>query len=120
MWKIVNKVDNIDNKIMMFEALEEVLFIVKTRSTCLTPKFQDSFGEYWTSNMYFITCRINIKMKGSLSTFNHKILNRTISIVCRKNLTQSDHMDCKIITIEGKKIAFFLGTWDCCQRFEIR
>jgi hypothetical protein len=117
-WKIVNKVDNIDNKIMMFEALEEVLFIVKTRSTRLTPKFQDSFGEYWTSNMYFITCRINIKMKGSLFTFNHK--NCTISIVCRKNLTQSDHTDCKIITIEGKEIAFLVGTPDCCQRFEIQ
>ena len=29
----------------------------------LTLKFQDCFGEYWASNMYFIACRINIKMK---------------------------------------------------------
>jgi hypothetical protein len=47
-------------------------------------KFQDHFGEYWVSNMYLFTCRIKIKMKCSFSTFNHKILNHTILIVCRK------------------------------------
>jgi hypothetical protein len=29
--------------------------------------------------------------------------------VCRKNLTQSDFMDCKIITIEGEEKVFFGG-----------
>jgi hypothetical protein len=28
-------------------------------------------------------------------------------IVCRKNLNQTDHMDCKIITIEGEEKMFF-------------
>jgi hypothetical protein len=32
-------------------------------------------------------------------------------IVCRKNLTQSDHMDCKIITIEGEEKVFGREPW---------
>jgi hypothetical protein len=31
-------------------------------------------------------------------------------IVCRKNLNQSDLMDCKIITIEGEEKVFLVGT----------
>jgi hypothetical protein len=30
----------------------------------------------------------------------------TMQIVCRKNLNQSDHSDCKIITFEGKGKVF--------------
>jgi hypothetical protein len=41
-------------------------------------------------------------------------------IVCRKNLTQSDFMDYKIITIEWKNKVFLLGSPDCCQCFEIQ
>jgi hypothetical protein len=29
--------------------------------------------------------------------------------LCKKNLNQSDHMDCKIITIEGEEKKFGLG-----------
>jgi hypothetical protein len=60
-------------------------------------------------NMYLLTCGPMIKMKGCFSTFNRKILYLTILIVCRKNLSQSDRMDCKIITIEGEKKVFFGG-----------
>jgi hypothetical protein len=31
----------------------------------------------------------------------------TMLIVCRRNLSQSDLMDCKIITIEGEKKFFW-------------
>jgi hypothetical protein len=71
-------------------------------------KFQDHCGEYWASNMFLIACRTKIKVKCSFSTFNRKILNLTILIVCRKNLRQSNHTDCKIITLEGGK-KFFGG-----------
>jgi hypothetical protein len=30
-------------------------------------------------------------------------------IVCRKNLSQSDLMDCKIITLEGEEKVFLVG-----------
>jgi hypothetical protein len=40
-------------------------------------------------------------------------------IVCRKNLSQSDHMDCKIITIEGEEKGFLVGSHGCFQCFEI-
>jgi hypothetical protein len=45
-------------------------------------------------------------MKWSFSTFNHKILNLTFLIVRRKNLSQSDRIDCKIITIEKEEKVF--------------
>jgi hypothetical protein len=70
--------------------------------------------------MYFIACRINIKMKCYFSTFNHKILNLTILIVCGKNLNQCDPMDCKIIRIEGEEKVFLVESLDCCQCFEIQ
>jgi hypothetical protein len=41
-------------------------------------------------------------------------------IVCRKNLSQSDLMDCKIITIEGEEKAYLVGSLGCCQCFEIQ
>jgi hypothetical protein len=53
--------------------------------------------------MYLLTCGPMIKMKGCFSTSNPKILYLTMLIVCRKNLNQSDYMDCKIITIEGEE-----------------
>jgi hypothetical protein len=31
-------------------------------------------------------------------------------IVCRKNLSQSDHTDCKIIMIEGEEKGFLVGS----------
>jgi hypothetical protein len=50
-------------------------------------------------------------MKCSISTFNHKILNLTILIVCRKNLNQSGCTDCKIITSEEEEKVFWCGAW---------
>jgi hypothetical protein len=41
-------------------------------------------------------------------------------IDCRKILSQSDFMDCKIITIEGEEKVFLVGCPDHCQRFEIQ
>jgi hypothetical protein len=41
-------------------------------------------------------------------------------IVCRKYLSQSDCMDCKIITIEGEKKVFLEENPDHCQCFEIQ
>jgi hypothetical protein len=41
-------------------------------------------------------------------------------IVCKKNLNQSDRVDCKIITIEGEEKAFLVGSLDYCQCFEIQ
>jgi hypothetical protein len=40
--------------------------------------------------------------------------------VCRKNLSESDFTDCKIITIEGEEIFFLAGSLDRCQCFEIQ
>jgi hypothetical protein len=59
--------------------------------------------------MYLLACRIKIKMKLFFSTFNRKILYLTIPILCRKNLSQSDPMGCKIITIEEEKKVFLVG-----------
>jgi hypothetical protein len=41
-------------------------------------------------------------------------------IVCKQNLNQSDHTDCKIITIEGEEKAFLVGNPGCFQCFEIQ
>jgi hypothetical protein len=41
-------------------------------------------------------------------------------IVCRKNLSQSDLTDCKIITIEGEEKVFLVGSLDRFQCFEIQ
>jgi hypothetical protein len=60
--------------------------------------------------MYLSTCRPMINMKCYFSTSNRKILYLTMLIVCRKNLSHSDHMDCKIITIEGEEKVFLVGT----------
>jgi hypothetical protein len=48
-----------------------------------------------------------IKMKWCFSTSNRKILYLIMLIVCRKNLSQSDLTDYKIITIDGKEKVFF-------------
>jgi hypothetical protein len=61
-----------------------------------------------------------IKMKLSFSTSNYKILYLTVLIVCRKNLSQSDHTGCKIITIEGEEKAFLVKSHGCFQCFEIQ
>jgi hypothetical protein len=58
--------------------------------------------------MYLFACRIRTKIKIKISTSNCKILYLTILVLCRKNLSKSDRMDCKIITIEGGK-SFFGG-----------
>jgi hypothetical protein len=57
--------------------------------------------------MYLLTCVAMIKMKLCYSTSNHKILYLIMTIVCRKNLNQSNLMDCKIITIEREEKVFF-------------
>jgi hypothetical protein len=41
-------------------------------------------------------------------------------IVCRKNLSQIDLTDCKIITIEKEGNTFLVGSPNCCQYFEIQ
>jgi hypothetical protein len=51
-----------------------------------------------------------IKMKRCFFTSNHKILHFTVLILCKKNLSQSDCMDYKIITIEGEEKVFWWGT----------
>jgi hypothetical protein len=38
-------------------------------------------------------------------------------IVCTKNLSQSDLMDCKIITLEEEEKVFLVGSSTCCQLF---
>ena len=43
------------------------------------------------------------KIKWYFSTSNHMILYLTMQIVCKKNLNQSDLMDCKIITLKGEE-----------------
>jgi hypothetical protein len=53
------------------------------------------------------------------STFNCKILYLTILLVCRNNCSQSNHLDCKIITIEGEE-TFLVGCPNCCQCYEIQ
>jgi hypothetical protein len=44
----------------------------------------------------------------------------TMLIDCRKNLSQSDLTDCKIITIEGEEKVFLVGCLDRCHCFEIQ
>jgi hypothetical protein len=57
--------------------------------------------------VYLFACRIKIKrIDFFFFTFNHRILYITILVVCRKNLKQSDSIDCKIIKIEVKEIVF--------------
>jgi hypothetical protein len=41
-------------------------------------------------------------------------------IVRKKNLSQSDFTDCKIITIEGEEKVFLVGSPGCFQCFEIQ
>jgi hypothetical protein len=50
-----------------------------------------------------------INMKWCFSPSNRKILYLTMLLVCRKNLNQSDHMDWKIITIEGEEKVFVVA-----------
>jgi hypothetical protein len=72
----------------------------------LTPKISGLFwwilGLKHVENKYLLTCGPMIKMKLCFSTSNHKILYLTMLIVCRKNLSQSNLMDCNIITNEGE------------------
>jgi hypothetical protein len=48
-----------------------------------------------------------IKMKRCFSTSNSKVLYLTMPIVGRKNLSQSDFMDSKIITTEAEEKVYF-------------
>jgi hypothetical protein len=41
-------------------------------------------------------------------------------IVYKKNPSQSDCIDCKIITIQGEEKDFLVGSPDHCQCFEIQ
>jgi hypothetical protein len=50
-----------------------------------------------------------IKMIQFFSTSRYKILYLTMLLVCRKNLSQSDRTDCKIITFEGEEKVFWWG-----------
>jgi hypothetical protein len=48
-------------------------------------------------------------MKWFLFAFKRKILYLTIIIICKKNLGQSGHTDCKILTIKWEKQVFVGG-----------
>jgi hypothetical protein len=65
--------------------------------------------------MYLLTCGPMIKMKLSFSTSNYKIFYLTMLIDCRKNLSQSDLTNCKIITIEGEEKVLLVGIPNHCQ-----
>jgi hypothetical protein len=41
-------------------------------------------------------------------------------LLCRKNLSQSEYVDYKILTIEGEKNVFWMGSPTCYQCFEIQ
>jgi hypothetical protein len=43
-----------------------------------------------------------------------------IIILCRKNLSQGDFMDYKILKIEEKEKVYFMGCLDYCHYFEIQ
>jgi hypothetical protein len=70
--------------------------------------------------MYLLVSKIKIKMKQYFSTFECKILYLIVLIVCKTNLPQSDHMDCKIIIIEGEETIFLVGCSNCFQCFKIQ
>jgi hypothetical protein len=53
--------------------------------------------------MYLLTSGAMIKMEQCFSTSNQKILYLTILLVYRKNLSQSNLIDCKIIIIEREE-----------------
>jgi hypothetical protein len=55
-----------------------------------------------------------------ISTFNCKNLYLIMLIVCRKNLCQSDRMDCKIMTIEVEEKVFLMESPDRCECIEIQ
>jgi hypothetical protein len=59
--------------------------------------------------MYLFACRIKVRMKYLFTTFNHKILNLTILTLCKKNLSQSDCIDQKIIIYERKRKVLWMG-----------
>ena len=62
----------------------------------------------------------NVQNEMIFSNSNHKILYLTMPIVCRKNNSQNDLMDCKIITLEGEEKVFLVGSLNCCQFFEMQ
>jgi hypothetical protein len=76
----------------------------RINSTALTPKISWLFWwimdpeicTYWHVGQWS-------KWTWYFSTSNCKTLYLTMLLDCRKNLNQSDLMDCKIITIEGEK-----------------
>ena len=43
-----------------------------------------------------------------------------VTLVGRKNLSQNDLMDCKIITLKEEGKVFLVESLNCCQCFEIR
>jgi hypothetical protein len=87
--------------------------------SCKPLKLQGCFGENQAWNMYLLTCGAMIKIKWCFSTSNSKILYLNMLIFCRKNLNQSDCIDCKIITNEGEEF-FFGKVPELCQCFEIQ
>jgi hypothetical protein len=86
----------------------------------LTPKISEPF--WWILGLKYVLIDMwgNDQNEMMFSTSNHKILYFTMLIVCRKYLTQSDLMDCKIITNEGEEKVFLVGSPDRCQCFEIQ
>jgi hypothetical protein len=61
-------------------------------------------------NMYLFAGKIKIKMKCFFSHFNCEILYLTLRVLCRKDLSQSGYMDCKIVAIEEED--FYFVRWN--------
>jgi hypothetical protein len=70
--------------------------------TILTPKISGPFWRILGLKYVLIDMCGNDQNELYFSTSNCKIMYLTMTIVCRKNLNQSNLMDCKIITIEGE------------------
>ena len=64
--------------------------------------------------------RVNDQNEMMFFYFQCKIFYLTMLIVCKKHLSQSDLMDCKIITTEREEKVFLEGSLNGCQYFEIQ
>jgi hypothetical protein len=74
----------------------------------LTPKFKRFFWWIFALNYVLIDMWTNDQNEMFVFYCKHKILYLTMLIVCRENLSHSDHTNCKIIKIEGKWKVFLV------------
>jgi hypothetical protein len=75
-----------------------------SKGNALTSKISGPFWWILGLKCVFIDIWGNDKNEMMFSTTNHKILYLIMLIVYRKNLSQTDLMDCKIIIIEGEAL----------------